>query len=40
MLTHEQPTALAERLVQVPGVIGVMLGGSRARDDFTRHLTR
>jgi predicted nucleotidyltransferase len=33
-LTHEQLTALADRLVEVPGVAGVMLGGSRARDDF------
>jgi predicted nucleotidyltransferase len=34
MLTQEQLTILADRLVQVPGIVGVMLGGSRARDDF------
>jgi Nucleotidyltransferase domain len=33
-LTLKQLTALADRLVEVPGVVGVMLGGSRARDDF------
>ena len=27
--------ALSERLVQVPGIVGVMLGGSRARGDHT-----
>jgi predicted nucleotidyltransferase len=34
MLTQEQLAPLADRLVQVPGIVGVMLGGSRARDDF------
>lgn len=34
-LTLTQLTALADRLVQVPGVVGVMLGGSRARGDAT-----
>jgi Nucleotidyltransferase domain len=29
-----QLTPLGDRLVEVPGVAGVMLGGSRARDDF------
>lgn len=34
MLTHERLIAVADGLVQVQGVVGVMLGGSRARDDF------
>ena len=34
MLTQEQLTPLADRLVQVSGIVGVMLGGSRARDDL------
>jgi Nucleotidyltransferase domain len=33
-LSREQLAAIADRLVHVPGVAGVMLGGSRARDDF------
>jgi len=33
MLTNEELHRLADRLVAVPGVVGVMLGGSRARGD-------
>jgi hypothetical protein len=35
MLDHEQLRALAERLMTVPGVVGVTLGGSRARGTHT-----
>ncbi len=34
MLTHERLIAMADGLVQVSGIVGVMLGGSRARDDL------
>lgn len=34
-LTHDHMTALADRLVRVPGVVGVMLGGSRGRGEAT-----
>lgn len=33
MITEEQLQALAGRLILVPGIAGVMLGGSRARGD-------
>ena len=33
MLSDERLQVLAERLVEVPGVVGVVLGGSRARGD-------
>lgn len=35
MLDGERLRGLAGRLVEVPGVVGVMLGGSRARGDHT-----
>lgn len=35
MVTDEQLAALAARLVEVPGVVAVSLGGSRARGDHT-----
>jgi hypothetical protein len=35
MLSDERLRGLAGRLVGVPGVVGVMLGGSRARGDHT-----
>jgi Nucleotidyltransferase domain len=35
MLTAQRSHWLAGRLVEVPGVVGVMLGGSRARGDHT-----
>jgi len=35
MITDEQLTQMAARLVDVPGVVGVLLGGSRARGTHT-----
>ena len=35
MLSDERLRGLAGRLVGVPGVVGVLLGGSRARGDHT-----